>query len=74
MSIDAHTESMKRCAAGVAARRFKRSRQAAVPPSDLDLLRDLQGIVELDAEATDARLKLGMAQQELNGPQVLGPL
>lgn len=40
-----------------AARRFMRSRRAAVPLSDLDLLRDLQGIIDLNAEVTDRRLE-----------------
>lgn len=45
-----------------AARRFMGSRRTAVARSDLDLLRDLQGIIDLDAEVTDCGLKLGMAQ------------
>lgn len=74
MSIDDHTENMKRWAARVAARRFKGPRQTSIPSSYFNLLRDLQGIVDFDAEVTDGALELGVAEQKLDGPQVLGPL
>ena len=45
--------------------------RAAAPGSDLNLLGDLQGIIDLDAQVPHCRLKFGVAEQELNGSQVL---
>ena len=39
--------------------------------SDLRLLRDLQGVVDFDAQVADRRFKLGVAKQQLHRPQVL---
>jgi len=39
--------------------------------SDLCLLRDLQGVVHLDAKVPDRRFKFAMAKEQLHGPQVL---
>jgi hypothetical protein len=39
----------------------------------LSLLRQLQGVLYLDAEIANRTLELGVAQQELHGAQVLGP-
>lgn len=44
-----------------AARRPKPFGERPPSPSDLGLLRDLQGIIDLDAKVPDCRLKLGMA-------------
>lgn len=47
----------------------------AAPPSrrsDLGLLRDLQGIVDLDAEVPHRRFQLGVPEEQLNSTQVLG--
>jgi hypothetical protein len=44
--------------------------RAAAPGSDLNLLGDFQGVIDLDAQVPHRRLKLGVAEQELNGPQV----
>ena len=41
--------------------------------SHLCLLRQLQGVLHLDAEISEGALKLGMAQQKLHSAQVLGP-
>jgi hypothetical protein len=40
--------------------------------SDLGLLRDLQGIVDLDAEVPHRRFQLGVPEEQLDGTQVLG--
>lgn|GEM_PF-3270053 len=49
-------------------------RSTTAPPlgSDVDVLRDFQGVIDLDAEIADRTLDLAMAKQELNGPQVAG--
>jgi hypothetical protein len=39
----------------------------------LCLLRQLQGVLHLDAKISDGALELGMPQQKLHGAQVLGP-
>jgi hypothetical protein len=36
----------------------------------LDLLGETKCVIDLDAEIAHCRLDLGMAQQELNGPEV----
>jgi hypothetical protein len=41
--------------------------------SDIDLLGDRQGVVNLDPEITDRALDLGVTEQQLNGPEVAGP-
>lgn len=38
---------------------------------DLGLLRDLERIVHFDAKVANRTLQLGMAKQQLNGPQIL---
>lgn len=40
----------------------------------LGLLRDFQGIVDFDAQVPDGAFELGMAQEQLNSPQILGSL
>jgi hypothetical protein len=47
-----------------------RARQA--DPSDLRLLRDLERVVDVDPEIAHRVLDLGMAEQQLHRPQVLG--
>ena len=37
----------------------------------LDQAGDLKRVVHLDPEVTDRAFKLGMTQQQLNGPQIL---
>jgi hypothetical protein len=39
----------------------------------LRLLGNLQSIVDLDPKVPDGALEFGMAQQELNGPEISGP-
>ena len=41
---------------------------------DFGLLRDFQSIIDLDAKVSDGAFQLGMAKQQLNGPQVLRAL
>jgi hypothetical protein len=38
--------------------------------SDLDLLRDREGIIDRDAQVSDGAFNLGMAKQKLHGAQV----
>jgi hypothetical protein len=38
--------------------------------SDVDFLRNLNGVVNLDAKVANGALDLGVAQEELHGPQV----
>jgi hypothetical protein len=48
----------------------------AINPVDLRLrlLGDLQCVVDLDPEVSDRTLKFGMAEEKLDGPEILGPL
>ena len=48
--------------------------RAATTTSDLGLLRNLQCVIDLDAEISHGAFQFGMAKQELYGPQVLGSL
>ncbi len=41
-------------------------------PSDVDLLGNLDGVIDLDAEAAHGALDLGMSEQQLYGPQIGG--
>src|SRR6516225_4358901 len=41
--------------------------------SDVNLLRDLNGVVNLDTEVTDRALDLGVTEQQLNSAQVPCP-
>jgi len=54
-----------------AARITTRSRDAQL---DFSLLGNFQGVIDLDAEISNGAFQLGMAKQELNGPQVLRAL
>lgn len=45
-----------------------------LPQLDFSLLRDFQRVIDLDAKIPDGAFELGMAKQQLNGPQVLGAL
>ena len=46
---------------------------AALPSrSDVYLLRDIQGVIDLDAEIPDRALNLGVTQEQLNSPKVSG--
>jgi len=40
--------------------------------SDFGLLRHLQRIIDLDAEVSDRALQLGMTEQQVNRPEILG--
>ena len=40
--------------------------------SDINLFRYREGIIDLDAEVSDGAFDLGVAEQELHGPQVAG--
>ena len=42
--------------------------------SDLGLLRNLQGVIDLDAKIANGRFQLGMSEQQLHSAQVLGSL
>ena len=42
--------------------------------SDFGLLRNLQGVIDIDAEVTNSALQLGMAKQQLYGPEILRAL
>ena len=46
------------------------------PPhrSELNLLRDREGVVHLDAQVSDGTLQLAMAEKQLTGPEVAGLL
>ena len=49
-----------------------RARQLCPGISDVDFLRDLDRVVDLDAEVANRALDLGVAKQELNGSKVPG--
>jgi len=38
--------------------------------SDVDLIRDCQGVIDLNAEIPDRAFDLGMPEQELDGPEI----
>lgn len=40
--------------------------------SDLRLLRDFEGVIDLDAQISHGRFKLGVAELQLHGSEVLG--
>jgi hypothetical protein len=40
--------------------------------SDFRLLGDFEGIINLDAQVSHRRLKLGVTEQQLHGTQILG--
>ena len=42
--------------------------------SDVNLFRNLKGIINLDAEISDGTLDLGVSQQQLNCTQISGAL
>lgn len=50
-----------------------RARQLCPGASDVDFLRDLDGVVDLNSEVAYRALDLGMSEQQLDGPQVAGP-
>ena len=60
-----HTDQLSRLRLLLAEERFKVS-------SDRRLLRELQGVLDFDAQVADRRFKLGVAKQQLHRPQVLG--
>jgi hypothetical protein len=41
-------------------------------PSDVDLLRELNCVIDLDSEVANGALNLGMSKQELDGAQIAG--
>jgi hypothetical protein len=43
-------------------------------PLYFGLLGHFQGIIDLDAEVADRTLQLGVPEQQLNGPKILGPV
>jgi hypothetical protein len=49
-----------------------RARQLCPGTSDLDFLRNLDGIIDLNAEISNRTLNFRMAQQKLDSPQVAG--
>jgi hypothetical protein len=49
-----------------------RARQLCPGTSDVDFLGDFNGVVNLHAKVTDCALDLGVAEQQLDGPQVSG--
>jgi len=40
--------------------------------SELDLLRNAEGVVDLDAEIANGAFELRMSEEELNGPKITG--
>ena len=44
------------------------------PDLQLDLLRDREGVIDLDSEIANGALKLRVPEQQLYGPQVAGLL
>ena len=40
--------------------------------SDIDLFRNCQGVIDLDAEIPDRAFDLGMPEQKLDGPEITG--
>ena len=44
------------------------------PALNFSLLRDLQGVIDLDTKISECTLQIGMPKQRLNGPEVLGSL
>jgi len=60
----------------VAGRAWRIAEPVTPGPGDrlhLSLLRDLQRVLDLDAKVADGALQFAMAEQQLDGPQVLGP-
>jgi hypothetical protein len=49
-----------------------KARRLCPGTSDVDLLRDLNGVVDLDTEVADGALDFGMSEQQLDRPQVAG--
>lgn len=47
---------------------------ASTSPPDLRLFRNFQCVIDLDPEVSHGTFELGMAKQELDGPQVFGSL
>jgi hypothetical protein len=43
------------------------------PPLDIDLLRDLDGVIDLDAEVAHSAFYLRVTEQKLHGPKVTRP-
>ena len=66
------TSSARRQIAVVDGRAKTTDGAAASTTSDLRLLRDLEGVIDFDAEIPHRRLELGVPKQQLHGAQVLG--
>jgi hypothetical protein len=47
-------------------------RRPTMSASDFRLLGDFEGIINLDAQVSHRRLKLGVTEQQLHGTQILG--
>lgn len=50
-----------------------RARKLCPGTSDVDFFCNVNGVVDLDAKVPDCALDLGVAQEELHGPQVASP-
>ena len=48
-------------------------RPSTTRTSDLRLLRQFEGVVNLDAEVADRALQLGVPEQQLHRPEILRP-
>ena len=66
-----HPESCRKAAARSPSWRLP---AAAASLLDFGVLRNLQGIIDLDPKVSHGTFELGMTEQELDSPQVLGSL
>jgi hypothetical protein len=59
--------------AHLAGSRPGRARQLCPVNSDVDFLRDLNGVVYLDTKVTDSAFDFSMAEEELDGSKIARP-
>lgn len=52
--------------------RLRRRGGGTKPPSDLRLFRDLEGVIDLDAEVPHSGLQIGVPEEQLHGTQIFG--
>jgi hypothetical protein len=62
------------CGQHLCCRELGRARQPCPGNSDVDFLRNLKGVVDLDAQISHRALDLRVAEEQLNRPQVAGAL
>jgi hypothetical protein len=58
----------------VSSDRGRAERQLYPGNSDVDFLRDLDRVINLDTEVANGALDLGVAEKQLNGTWIAGPL